>query len=184
MNKYIVICLILLLSFLANAEQNEAKQIQWVDLMPAEDMNALYNPPDELLDIPEGGAEDDISNQVYTTLMQAEDSDYLSALTSKKVVDELNNQRIEIPGYIVPVTIEGDKTTEFFIVPYFGACIHYPPPPPNQTIFSDYKKGFSLEKIYEPYFFTGLLTTSIKENELATAAYHLAIDDIAVYEER
>lgn len=175
-------CLLILLTLSVQAETKDFIRLQWVDLMPQEDMNALYNPPEELFDIPEGSAEDDIANQVTKTLMQASDDAYQRALSSTRVIAELNNKNIRIPGFVVPVTIEGDKTTEFFIVPYFGACIHYPPPPPNQTIYAVYKAGFSLEEIYEPFDFSGLLTTSIKGNELATAAYHLNIQQVDVFE--
>lgn len=166
----------------ALAESKQYDRVQWVDLMPQEDMNALYNPPEELFNIPEGSPDDNIANQVTETLLQASNDAYQKALTSTMVIESLNNKKIIIPGFVVPVTIEGDKTTEFFIVPYFGACIHYPPPPPNQTIFATYKPGISLEKIYEAYDFSGLLTTSIKENELATAAYHLEVNSFKVYE--
>ncbi|TNF13447.1 MAG: DUF3299 domain-containing protein, partial [Pseudomonadales bacterium] len=48
------------------------------------------------------------------------------------VVKELNGQKVKLPGYIVPldVTDEG-RVVEFLLVPYFGACIHVPPPPSN-----------------------------------------------------
>jgi len=164
-----------------SAETNQYKKIQWVELMPQEDMNALYNPPEELFNIPEGGANDNISSQVMNTLLQASDDDYQRALTSTKVMESFNNKKIKIPGFVVPVTIEGDKTTEFFIVPYFGACIHYPPPPPNQTIFAKYKAGFNLEDIEEPFEFSGLMTTLINENELAKAAYYLEIETADLY---
>ncbi len=180
--SYIKYVIILSLAFSVAAEKSVYKKIQWVELMPPEDIEALYNPPEELFDIPEG-SEGDMSDQVFATLMQAMDNDYQNALSSTKIIEALNETKIKIPGFVVPVNIEGDKTTEFFIVPYFGACLHYPAPPPNQTIYAIYKPGFSLENIYEPYDFSGLLTTSIKENELATAAYHLQIELIEDYTE-
>ncbi len=183
MNKIKFILFTLIFTNAIMAETEKFKRIQWVDLMPHDDMNALYNPPEELFNIPEGSAQDDISNQVFNSLMLAADDEYQRALTSTNIVESLNNKNIKIPGFIVPVSIEGDKTTEFFIVPYFGACIHYPPPPPNQTLFGVYKNGFSLEKIYEPFDFSGLLTTSIKSHDLATAAYHLNIELIEEYTE-
>jgi len=164
-------------------EKATYKKIQWVELMPPEDIKALYNPPEELLNIPDGSKEDDISGDVFSTLMQAMDDDYQNALASQKIVESFNKTNVKIPGFVVPVNIEGDKTTEFFIVPYFGACLHYPPPPPNQTIYATYKPGFDLENIYEPYDFSGLLTTSIKESDIATSAYHLKIDQITDYDE-
>ncbi|MBL0726437.1 DUF3299 domain-containing protein [Piscinibacter sp. HJYY11] len=46
----------------------------------------------------------------------------------------LAGRRIRIPGYVVPLGGASRSTTEFLLVPYFGACIHTPPPPANQVI--------------------------------------------------
>ena len=57
-------------------------------------------------------------------------------LGSYDVVDELDKQHVRIPGYVVPLEFEpGRRHKEFLFVPYTGACIHYPPPPPNQIIY-------------------------------------------------
>ena len=50
------------------------------------------------------------------------------------VVEELNGKHVRIPGYLLPLELDGTKVTEFFLVPYVGACIHVPPPPPNQIV--------------------------------------------------
>lgn len=176
------VCCILLLNDSVAADATY-KKLQWIDLMPVEDMKALYEPPDAIMNIPEGGAGDQVADEVFNTLMQAADSDYMQALSSTKVIESLNDKKVMIPGFIVPVVIDGDKTTEFFIVPYFGACIHYPPPPPNQTIYAQYKKGFALNNLYEPFVLSGHLTTSVKENELATSAYNLKIEKVAAYDD-
>jgi len=47
---------------------------------------------------------------------------------------KLNGQRVEIPGFVVPLDTDPSKVKEFLLVPYFGACIHVPPPPSNQVI--------------------------------------------------
>ena len=45
------------------------------------------------------------------------------------VVSELDGKSIRVPGFIVPIEFEpGNLITEFFLVPYFGACFHKPPP--------------------------------------------------------
>ena len=47
---------------------------------------------------------------------------------------DLNEKEVRIPGFIVPVDFEQQQTiTRFLLVPYFGACIHEPPPPPNPS---------------------------------------------------
>ena len=40
-----------------------------------------------------------------------------------------------MPGYRAAAGIRlGKKVTEFLLVPWVGACIHTPPPPPNQIV--------------------------------------------------
>ena len=57
-----------------------------------------------------------------------------------------------IPGFVVPLkTTEDIRILEFFLVPYYGACIHVPPPPPNQIIHVKYKEGFTLEALYRSF---------------------------------
>jgi hypothetical protein len=46
----------------------------------------------------------------------------------------LDGQAVRIPGYLVLLEDGKDGITEFLLVPYFGACVHSPPPPANQII--------------------------------------------------
>jgi len=46
----------------------------------------------------------------------------------------LNGAEVRIPGFVVPLEREGNALREFLLVPYFGACIHVPPPPANQIV--------------------------------------------------
>lgn len=164
------------------AYANDYKTIQWVELMPKEDLEILMNPPEEIINIEDGSEQDSISEDVYNALLKATDDKYQKALSSTKTVPELNNKKIKIPGFVVPLKIEGNMTTEFFIVPYFGACIHYPPPPPNQTLYALYEKGFELNDIYEAYFFYGTIKISMKTSDLATSTYQLSIEKVSPYE--
>ncbi len=57
-----------------------------------------------------------------------------------KVRNELNGSKVKIPGFVIPLEGDDKAVTEFLLVPYFGACIHVPPPPPNQIIYVKFKK--------------------------------------------
>lgn len=165
-------------------EEISYSTIEWVDLLPADDLDALMNPPEYLQDIEDGSELDEISNQIQLSISQANDSLYQQALSSTKIRSEYNNKAIRIPGYLVPLTFGDNNTiTEFFIVPYFGACIHVPPPPPNQIIFGKYSAGFKLEALYDPFWIQGILSTDLIKNEMATAAYSIKIDKITEYTE-
>ena len=62
------------------------------------------------------------------------------------IVPALNGIRVEIPGFVVPLDIDRDSVKEFLLVPYFGACIHVPPPPSNQVIHVVSTKPLSKEQ--------------------------------------
>lgn len=158
--------------------------IEWTDLMPADDLEALMNPPEELQNIEDGSEADQISSQIQAAITQASDSRYQQALSSTRIRPEYNNKAIRIPGFIVPLSFgENNSITEFFIVPFFGACIHVPPPPPNQIIFGKYPKGFKVDALYDPFWIEGTLSTELVENDMATAAYTIKIDQITDYTE-
>ena len=176
------------------------KTIEWIQLLPAEDLEALLNPPDYIGAIPEGSLEDDVSRQVQSAMEDAfgenfddpfsdqfggaADDSYQQALQSVKVVEEMNDQAIRLPGFVVPLAYNDvQAVTHFFLVPYFGACIHMPPPPPNQIIFVKYAEGLILENLNTPLWISGVLETSLIENGVATAAYRMDMASHEIYDE-
>lgn len=188
--RFITFCLVVLFATSAIAISAEAEKehpyqsIEWADLLPEEDFNALMEPPESLINVEDGSEEDQISNQLFNALSLASDSRYQQALVSTTIRPEYNNRKVRVPGFIVPISLDKDQNvTEFFLVPYFGACIHVPPPPPNQIIFSQLKSGIKIESIYEAYWVDGTLSTTLTENDMATSAYSLTVDNIVLYEE-
>lgn len=168
----------------ADASKNDYDLIAWEDLIPQDDLDALLNPPQELSAIPDGSLEDIISSQISNAIEQAGDSRYQQALISTNIRPEFNNRKVKIPGFIVPLEFSDEQNvTSFFLVPYFGACIHVPPPPPNQIIHGQFPKGLKLESLYDPFWLEGTLTTDITALDLGTSAYSIAVDNILVYEE-
>jgi hypothetical protein len=158
--------------------------IEWPDLMPKQDLDALLNPPEYLEDIVDGSFEDQISSQISSSIAASKDDPYQQALVSTNIRPEMNGQAIRIPGFIVPLEFSDDQViTEFFVVPFFGACIHVPPPPPNQIIHVKYPKGFSLKALYNPFWLSGVLKTTLLENEIATSVYAMEVLLIEDYTE-
>jgi hypothetical protein len=150
----------------------EYKTVEWTDLIPEDELDILLNPPGYIDDIVDGSFEDRISSQIKNTLTPAKDDLYQQALVSTKVKPGMDGQSIGIPGFIVPLEFDDELiVTEFFLVPFFGACIHLPPPPPNQIIYVKYAKGLELKTLYDPFWIYGILKTSTVENDMATAAY-------------
>ena len=158
--------------------------VEWVDLMPDDDLEALMNPPEYLDEIEDGSMEDQISSQLLGALENSADDRYQQALTSAKVKPEYDQRPIRLPGFIVPVEMnEQQLVTEFFLVPFFGACIHYPPPPPNQIIYVTSPQGVAQQNLYDAYWVEGILTTTLTENDVAVSAYAMTADNIELYEE-
>ncbi|MFI3246069.1 MAG: DUF3299 domain-containing protein [Ferrimonas sp.] len=77
-----------------------------------------------------------------------------------EVVASLNNQKIRLPGFIVPLETDGTNVTEFLLVPYFGACIHVPPPPTNQIVYVKYPKGIPIDIVWDAVWVNGTITTN------------------------
>ncbi|MBC3499680.1 DUF3299 domain-containing protein [Pseudomonas sp. SWRI100] len=99
------------------------------------------------------------------------------------VVKSLDGQRIKLPGYIVPLEVsEEGRTTEFLLVPYYGACIHVPPPPSNQIVHIFSERGVRVEDLYQPYWIEGKMQVSASSSELADAGYQMEAEKIYAYE--
>ena len=101
------------------------------------------------------------------------------------VVKSLDGQQVKLPGYIVPLEVsEEGRTTEFLLVPYYGACIHVPPPPPNQIVHIFSEMGVRVEDLYQPYWIEGKMQVRASSSELADAGYQMEAEKIYVYELR
>lgn len=75
-----------------------------------------------------------------------------SAPTSLKKYD---GEFVKVPGFMVPLEDNQKKVTQFLLVPTPQACIHVPPPPPNQMLLVDVKEG--TETAYGPIWVHGIL---------------------------
>lgn len=183
MNK--IAYLIVFLLFSLNSSASDYKEIIWDDLIPEAELdvlkkiNVLLSNPHLSMDM-----DVDLRREILIAQSQLEDPDVQGVMNSINVRSELNNESVRIPGFVVPVESNDDNAiTEFFLVPYFGACIHVPPPPPNQIIFVRYKKGILVGNISTPYEIKGTLLTETIENDTAISAYTFVADDVVEYEE-
>ena len=136
--------------------------------------------------------------------IEAAGSDYLSVAAKVKsvleqsnanrqrLVHELDGRIIQIPGYALPLEFSDAVVTEFLLVPYVGACIHSPPPPPNQIVHVRSRKGFQLSKLYMPVWVTGRMATESSTQDLTyvdgtapiDAGYRLMAEGIEPYGQR
>jgi uncharacterized protein len=104
---------------------------------------------------------------------------------SDAVNAELDGQRIMLPGFVVPLERGADGLlNEFFLVPYFGACIHVPPPPPNQIVYVRMRAGAGLRSIEDAQWVTGRLHAAARATDLGVAAYTLDGERLDPYSTR
>ncbi|MEA3182314.1 MAG: uncharacterized protein QOI59_5837 [Gammaproteobacteria bacterium] len=95
----------------------------------------------------------------------------------------LNSMQVKVPGFVVPLEYSRDgMVREFFLVPYIGACIHVPPPPPNQIVFVELAQAMRLPSVYDAVWVTGTLRTQMKNSRLGSAAYTLEATKVEKYD--
>jgi len=166
-------------------EKVEYYLVDWVELIPEDDLQALLNPPDWISEIVDGSPEDDAALLSSSSRPMTEQEErYQEALYSKTVVPEFDDRAVRIPGFVVPLSFDDQRRViEFFLVPYFGACLHLPPPPPNQIIYINYERGLEQESLYTPYWVEGTLRTQVISNEVADSAYVMMADAVTIYKE-
>ena len=96
----------------------------------------------------------------------------------------INGALVKVPGFVVPLDLDDKgQVTEFFLVPYYGACIHYPPPPPNQIVYVIPPKPFNLPTLTTPYWVTGRQRTMGKTSRVGAAAYTVTATSMEVYKD-
>ncbi|MEM7564270.1 MAG: DUF3299 domain-containing protein [Pseudomonadota bacterium] len=178
-SNLLVICL-LALSSLANA--NESNEILWPELIPEGwDPYILF----------EGYTEEEYANLSDEDYYALQDKAQMM-LDKAPIVESLDGKRVKIPGFVLPLEFDGNTISEFLLVPYFGACIHTPPPPANQIIRGSIEKSFTMEDISRPVWITGKMITGRVSSKLGEdgysafmdvdSAYSMQVEEVEVYQ--
>ncbi|HYW30107.1 MAG TPA: DUF3299 domain-containing protein [Gemmatimonas sp.] len=95
-------------------------------------------------------------------------------------VKALHGQRVRIPGFIVPLEDFQEQAAEFLLVPYFGACVHMPPPPPNQMIFGRLRAR-SRVNTWEPVWMEGTLLVTTVSSPYGAVSYQMRVEKLSPY---
>jgi len=152
---------------------SEPLELVWDDLIPVD-----YELPNPL---------NDLSDEEFANLMDGTEkadrlmSELRAEWDNAPVVDKLNGQTVRLPGFVVPLDFEAVKITEFLLVPYFGACIHVPPPPANQIVYVKSDEGIEIERLYDAVIIQGTMETAAVASELGHAGYTLHATDVSPY---
>lgn len=95
---------------------------------------------------------------------------------------KLDGQLVRIPGFVVPLEDYVESASEFLLVPYYGACVHVPPPPPNQMVYVEMqnrrKASFGW---WEPIWLEGTLSISTVESPYGVVGFQLEGQKVEPY---
>src|ERR1700753_530526 len=108
-----------------------------------------------------------------------------SSAPSTSPVRQLQGKRVSIPGFMVPLEDDAQEVTEFLLVPYAGACIHVPPPPPNQMVYVQLSHGGKAKMSFtEPIVVTGTLKITTGKSPYGDVSYNLDGETVKPYAEQ
>ncbi len=139
-----------------------AREITWYDLIPP------GVPYAEII----GEGELDEVNDTWAPIFDE---------NATKLNEELNGAYIKMPGFIIPIELSTQGVTDFVLVPYVGACIHTPPPPPNQLVFVSSETPWPSDDLWDPVWVTGMMKTQLQSTEIAETGYALKADKMETY---
>jgi hypothetical protein len=93
--------------------------------------------------------------------------------TSKQLRDQesvanpsLDGKLVRMPGFLLPVEFTGNRVTEFLLVPWVGACIHTPPPSPNQIVYVKADKPYEMKGTFDPVWVTGRMSAGANQKSV------------------
>lgn len=165
-----ILCLALAVCSLSVASAADLRLLRWEEMIPA-DAQPLP-PPVALHDL----------NQLADILAEESGPAAQQQYPNAPIVPELNGLKVKLPGYIVPLTIdESSRITEFLLVPYFGACIHVPPPPSNQMVYVHSEGGVAMGDMWQPYWIEGKLTVESFSSDMGDTGYRAEAEKVYPY---
>ena len=157
----------------AAAKPGEPRTITWDALVPAN-----WDPFKEFkgMDFQMLGDGDPRAMQFLKRMREAWDN----APTNPQIV----GQNVRLPGFVVPLEESKEGMKEFLLVPYFGACIHSPPPPANQIIHVLPKSPAKGLRSMDTVWITGRVTTQRTDSFMGAASYRIEATEVAPYQEK
>ena len=90
-------------------------------------------------------------------------------------------QSVRLPGYMVPLEDLPEGTKEFLLVPYFGACVHSPPPPANQIVHVVLDKPTKRFRLMDTLWVTGALSATQTDSHMGMSSYRMEAKLVAPF---
>ena len=181
MKKLLAAVFITGLTVSALAVAKEPRILEWDDMMPPGYVESLLQSADEnSFSIASIFSFDDDTEEAQSAYEKLR-----AKLAAAPVVPTLNKQHVKIAGFIVPLDFDFDSETfeNFLLVPYFGACIHTPPPPSNQIVHVTANKKLDQQWLDYAIWASGILSTESRDSELGFAGYSMTNVTLEEYKE-
>lgn len=155
------------------APDANARTITWDDLAPTD-----WDPSKRILELNRGlGSLDDADPRAAKAMKELRE-----IWDNAPTVAALNGAVVKLPGYIVPLEEVNGELKEFLLVPYFGACIHTPPPPANQIVHVVMMQPAKGYRSMEAVWISGTLATARREDgAMGVSGYRLRAGAIERY---
>lgn len=147
---------------------DEVTTLEWADLMPAD-----YRLESVLAGYDVSG----LSDTDYEAVKMLREIE--GELERAPVVRALDGRRVRLPGYALPLEYAGELVTELLLVPFYGACIHVPPPPLNQVVYVKAEEGVAVRKLFDTLWVSGRISARRTDSEWGDAGYTLDAESIA-----
>ena len=169
-----ILFLVMAAGITAETDAEQATELNWDALIPKDYV------PENPLDKLSSEQLDQLSDSSPEAIKLLAEMEYVR--NSAPVVEELNGKLVRLPGFVVPLAFDGTDVDEFLLVPYFGACIHVPPPPANQIVYVKAREKLAVEGLFAAVWVTGRMKTEHASNDLAEAGYTLDAHEVKPYE--
>ncbi|MES9971366.1 MAG: DUF3299 domain-containing protein [Candidatus Thiodiazotropha sp.] len=171
--KFLFILLFISLQPLASLHAEPVQELEWDAMIPDD-----YRPDKIMAQFGDINALTDDDPRAQQIMDQLE-----AAWKEAPVVESLDGKRVKLPGFVVPIEGDGKKLTEFLLVPYYGACIHVPPPPANQTVYVKVPEGDAkIRQAFDTVWVYGIMSAKSFDSDLATAGYQIEAEKVTPYE--
>ncbi|MGE0797700.1 MAG: DUF3299 domain-containing protein [Lautropia sp.] len=147
-------------------------EISWDDLVPED-----WDPMKEIAGLDQLGGLSDWDPRAKKLLDQLR-----AAWDNAPTVAAMADRPVRLPGYLVPLEQTQQGIAEFLLVPYFGACIHTPPPPANQIVHVAVVKPIRGFQTMDAVWVSGVLTVARTNSSMGASGYRMRGDRVVAYD--
>ena len=157
----------------AKAPAGKFRELKWEELVPKD-----WDPMKDLKDLQIGGLSDadPRANQMLKKMREVWDN-----APSNPALD---GQSVRIPGYVAPLEETKDGLKEFLLVPYFGACIHSPPPPSNQIVHVLPQSVAKGVRSMDAVWISGVMRQTRTDSYMGASSYRIEAKLVEPYSEK